>query len=30
LEQWIGFSPRVEVAEGVAQFVSWYRQYYRI
>lgn len=30
LAQWIGFSPHVEVEEGVAQFVSWYRQYYRI
>jgi UDP-glucuronate 4-epimerase len=30
LAQWIGFSPQVEVEEGVAQFVSWYRQYYRI
>lgn len=30
LAQWIGFSPHVEVEEGVAQFVGWYRQYYRI
>ncbi|MDD1139352.1 NAD-dependent epimerase/dehydratase family protein [Pseudomonas sp. TNT2022 ID233] len=30
LAQWIGFSPQVEVEEGVAQFVNWYRQYYRI
>jgi len=28
LEEWVGFSPRVGVAEGVARFVDWYREYY--
>lgn len=30
LAQWIDFSPQVEVHTGVAEFVKWYRQFYRI
>lgn len=30
LTQWIGFSPQVPVTTGVAAFVQWYRQFYRI
>jgi UDP-glucuronate 4-epimerase len=30
LTDWTGFSPQVTVEEGVAQFVRWYRQYYRL
>jgi UDP-glucuronate 4-epimerase len=30
LADWIGFSPQVEVAAGVEQFVRWYRQYYQV
>lgn len=26
----IGYRPRVDVAEGVARFVDWYRAYYRV
>ncbi|CAI8976923.1 Uncharacterized 37.6 kDa protein in cld 5'region [Pseudomonas sp. IT-347P] len=29
LTDWTGFSPQVEVEAGVAQFVRWYREYYR-
>ena len=28
LESWTGFRPATPVAEGVARFVAWYRQYY--
>ncbi|MFM8661859.1 MAG: NAD-dependent epimerase [Cyanobium sp.] len=28
LEAWTGFRPRTPVAEGVARFAAWYRQYY--
>ncbi|TKJ86941.1 protein CapI [Pseudomonas koreensis] len=30
LADWIGFSPQVEVEVGVAEFVRWYREYYRV
>ncbi|WP_212627489.1 NAD-dependent epimerase [Pseudomonas sp. PP3] len=30
LADWVGFSPRVEVAAGVEQFVRWYRQFYQV
>lgn len=30
LVQAVGYSPRVSVEEGVANFVRWYREYYRI
>lgn len=30
LADWIGFSPQVEVKVGVAEFVRWYREYYRV
>lgn len=30
LEQATGFRPRTSVEEGIARFVKWYRQYYRI
>jgi UDP-glucuronate 4-epimerase len=30
LEQAVGFSPRTRVEEGIARFVAWYREYYRV
>ena len=30
LERATGFRPRTSVEEGIAQFVRWYRQYYRV
>ncbi len=30
LEDAVGFRPRTPVAEGVAKFVEWYRDYYRV
>ncbi|MGJ7516635.1 NAD-dependent epimerase/dehydratase family protein [Pseudomonas baetica] len=30
LTEWIDFRPQVAVAKGVAEFVSWYRQFYRL
>lgn len=30
LEQLTGFRPKVELAEGVAAFVAWYRDYYKV
>ena len=29
LAEWVGFAPATPVREGVARFVSWYRDYYR-
>jgi UDP-glucuronate 4-epimerase len=30
LETWTGFKPNTTVQEGIAHFVTWYRQFYRI
>ncbi len=30
LDEWIGFKPNTAVVEGVAQFVAWYRNYYKV
>ena len=30
LADWVGFSPHVEVAAGVEQFVRWYRDFYQV
>jgi UDP-glucuronate 4-epimerase len=30
LEAWIGFRPNTSVPDGVARFVSWYRDYYNV
>ncbi|VVP53290.1 UDP-N-acetylglucosamine 4-epimerase [Pseudomonas fluorescens] len=30
LADWVGFSPQVEVEEGVRQFAQWYRDYYKV
>jgi UDP-glucuronate 4-epimerase len=30
LEEDIGFRPATQIEEGVARFVKWYREYYRI
>jgi len=30
LAEWVGFSPHVEVATGVAHFVKWYRHFYQV
>ena len=30
LEAWTGFKPNTPVREGVARFVAWYRDYYRV
>ena len=29
LDAWVGFKPNTAVTEGVAQFVHWYRNYYK-
>ena len=26
----LGYQPKVEIPEGIARFVSWYRDYYRV
>ena len=30
LDSWIGFKPKTTVLEGVEQFVTWYRNFYKI
>ncbi|NJD26117.1 MAG: NAD-dependent epimerase [Betaproteobacteria bacterium] len=30
LDNWVGFAPGTPVREGVARFVAWYRDYYRV
>ena len=30
LKEWVGFSPSTSIGEGIARFVAWYREYYRI
>ncbi|NIE75110.1 NAD-dependent epimerase/dehydratase family protein [Pantoea sp. Ap-967] len=30
LERWIGFSPNTSLEQGVAAFVGWYRDFYRV
>jgi UDP-glucuronate 4-epimerase len=30
LEAWTGFRPRTGVQEGVARFVAWYREYFKV
>ena len=30
LEKWVGFKPNTPVESGVAQFVDWYRDFYKI
>lgn len=30
LEAWTGFKPNTPVNEGIARFVSWYREYYKV
>ena len=30
LEAWIGFRPNTSVRDGVARFVCWYREYYKV
>jgi len=30
LEEWVGFKPATPIAVGIANFVSWYRQFYTI
>jgi UDP-glucuronate 4-epimerase len=30
LDDWVGFAPGTPVREGVARFVAWYRDYYRV
>jgi UDP-glucuronate 4-epimerase len=29
LVQWVGFAPKTSIADGIARFVEWYRDYYR-
>jgi UDP-glucuronate 4-epimerase len=26
----VGFEPKTPIADGIARFVAWYRQYYRV
>ena len=30
LDEWVGFKPNTAVVEGVARFVEWYRNYYKM
>jgi UDP-glucuronate 4-epimerase len=30
LKEWVGFIPATGVAQGVARFVNWYRDYYKV
>ena len=30
LEAWTGFKPNTPVKDGVARFVSWYRDFYEV
>jgi UDP-glucuronate 4-epimerase len=30
LEAWTGFRPNTSVKDGVARFVAWYREFYRV
>ena len=30
LHDWTGFAPATPVADGIARFVAWYRDYYRV
>ena len=30
LRDWVGFTPATEIRSGVARFVAWYREYYRV
>jgi UDP-glucuronate 4-epimerase len=30
LDAWVGFKPGTPVREGVARFIAWYREYYRL
>ena len=30
LGRWTGFKPGTPVAEGVARFVAWYREYFKL
>jgi len=30
LDAWVGFRPATPVTEGVARFVAWYRDFYRV
>ncbi|MCK6412839.1 MAG: NAD-dependent epimerase [Azonexus sp.] len=30
LDAWVGFAPATPIGEGVARFVAWYRDYYKI
>lgn len=30
LNEWVGFKPNTSVVEGVARFVEWYRNYYKV
>jgi UDP-glucuronate 4-epimerase len=30
LDQWVGFRPSVNLAEGIKSFVSWYREYHKV
>jgi UDP-glucuronate 4-epimerase len=30
LQRWTGFAPATSVSDGVARFVAWYREFYRV
>jgi UDP-glucuronate 4-epimerase len=30
LRDWVGFTPATDIRTGVARFVAWYREYYRV
>ena len=30
LQEWVGFAPATDIRTGVARFVAWYRDYYKV
>ena len=30
LRDWVGFAPATDIQSGVARFVAWYREYYKV
>jgi UDP-glucuronate 4-epimerase len=30
LDQWVGFTPKTSIQDGIGRFVAWYRDYYRV
>ena len=30
LEEWIDFKPKTSISDGIAKFVAWYREFYKV